>query len=217
MFYTKKHGSICAILCPPRLFSCPPILHDTFISKPTFYIEILIFLTYNLRTSILSAECRAGTANAPIQPTTVSTASTNEGTEAAGTEINSQATEAGTESMEAATASKVETSHTEDDKTIPTEYKSALKKAGTYSETMKMSKAGIYDQLTSEYGEKFSPKAAQYAIDNLAADMNANALAKAKSYQDMNMSPEAIRDQLSSPYGEKFTSEEADYAVSHLN
>lgn len=30
---------------------------------------------------------------------------------------------------------------------------------------MHMSKAGIYDQLTSEYGEGFEADAAQYAID----------------------------------------------------
>jgi hypothetical protein len=30
-----------------------------------------------------------------------------------------------------------------------------------------MSKQRIYDQLTSEYGEKFNAEAAQYAIDNL--------------------------------------------------
>lgn len=83
---------------------------------------------------------------------------------------------------------------------------------------MHMSKAGIYDQLTSEYGEKFSAEAAQYAIDNLNADYNANALAKAKSYQEqMSMSPEAIRDQLTSDAGEKFTPEEANYAIQHLN
>ena len=50
---------------------------------------------------------------------------------------------------------------------IPTEYKSALKQAETYSEMMHMSKAGIYDQLTSEYGGQFTAEAAQYAIDNL--------------------------------------------------
>ncbi len=81
-----------------------------------------------------------------------------------------------------------------------------------------MSKAGIDDQLTSEYGEKFTPEAAQYAVDNLQADYNANALAKAKSYQEqMSMSPEGIRDQLTSEYGEKFTPEEADFAIQHLN
>lgn len=44
-----------------------------------------------------------------------------------------------------------------------------------------MSKAGIYEQLTSEYGEKFSAEAAQYAIDNMEADWNANALKKLKT------------------------------------
>lgn len=82
---------------------------------------------------------------------------------------------------------------------------------------MHMSKQGIYDQLTSEYGEKFSAEAAQYAIDHLKADYNQNALAKAKDYQSqMNMSPEAIRSQLTSSSGEKFTQSEADYAVNHL-
>lgn len=51
---------------------------------------------------------------------------------------------------------------------IPTEYKSALKKAESYSEIMHMSKAGIYDQLISEYGEKFTAEEAQYAIDHLS-------------------------------------------------
>ena len=32
---------------------------------------------------------------------------------------------------------------------------------------MIMSKDSIYDQLTSEYGEKFTAEEAQYAIDNL--------------------------------------------------
>lgn len=101
---------------------------------------------------------------------------------------------------------------------VPTEYRSALKKAESYSEMMHMSKQGIYDQLTSEYGEQFSPEAAQYAVDNLQADYNANALAKAQSYQDdMSMSLEAIRDQLTSEYGEQFTQEEADYAVANLS
>lgn len=100
---------------------------------------------------------------------------------------------------------------------VPTEYRSALTKAKQYSSMMHMSKQGIYDQLTSEYGEKFSAEAAQYAIDHLKVDYNQNALAKAKDYQSqMNMSPEAIRSQLTSSSGEKFTQSEADYAVNHL-
>ena len=100
---------------------------------------------------------------------------------------------------------------------VPTEYKNALKKAESYSETMHMSKQAIYDQLVSEYGEQFPADAAQYAIDNMEADWNANALAKAKSYQEtMNMSKQAIYDQLISEYGEKFTPEEAQYAIDNL-
>lgn len=100
---------------------------------------------------------------------------------------------------------------------VPVEYASALEKADTYVNYMYMSKAGLYDQLTSEYGEQFSEEAAQYALDNVDADWKANALEKAKSYQEtMSMSPEAIRDQLVSEFGEQFTQEEADYAIANL-
>ena len=101
------------------------------------------------------------------------------------------------------------------DSSVPKDYQSALQQAEGYT-VMAMSKAGIYDQLVSEYGGKFTPEAAQYAIDNLEADYNTSALRKAEAYQDeMAMSPEAIRDQLVS-VGEKFTPEEADYAIQNL-
>ena len=101
---------------------------------------------------------------------------------------------------------------------VPTEYKSALNKANTYANTMHMSKKGVYNQLISEHGEKFSIEAAQYAIDNIKTDWNAHALAKAKTYQNtMSMSPSAIHSQLISEHGEKFTDEEASYAIKHLN
>lgn len=121
----------------------------------------------------------------------------------------------GTEDQETASIND-ESAKPESD--VPVEFASALKKAEIYSDTMHMSKEGIYDQLISEYGEKFSAEAAQYAIDNINADWNKNALEKAKIYQnDMAMSPSAIEDQLKSEHGEKFTAEEALYAVGHLN
>ena len=52
-------------------------------------------------------------------------------------------------------APKVEEAPKED-KSVPAEYRSALSKAQTYSDRMHMSKQGVYDQLTSEYGENFS-------------------------------------------------------------
>lgn len=100
---------------------------------------------------------------------------------------------------------------------VPAEYRNALSKAKAYSDRMNMSKAGIYDQLTSEYGEGFTSDAAQYAIDNLDADYNKNALKTAENYVKMNMSKKGIYEQLVSEYGEKFTDEEAQYAVDNLN
>lgn len=100
---------------------------------------------------------------------------------------------------------------------VPAEYTSALNQAEAYSESMYMSKAGIYDQLTSDHGGQFSAEAAQYAVDNLSADYNQNALEQAKEYQEsMSMSPEDIRDQLTSEHGGQFTQSEADYAIQNL-
>ena len=105
----------------------------------------------------------------------------------------------------------------EKEASTPTEYKTALKKAAIYSETASMSKKALYKQLISEYGEKFTAEAAQYAIDNLQADYKQNALKKAQTYQKtMSMSPSAIYDQLISEYGENFTIEEAQYAIDNL-
>lgn len=101
---------------------------------------------------------------------------------------------------------------------IPTEYKSALRTAKSYATNMHMSKASIYDQLISEYGEKFSVESAQYAMDNLSVDWNENALKTAESYAtNMHMSKAAIYDQLVSEYGEKFTAEEAQYAIDNVS
>ena len=98
------------------------------------------------------------------------------------------------------------------------EYASALAKAKNYNSWANMSKKRLYEQLTSQYGEKFTSDAAQYAIDYLNADYKANALAKAKIYQkQFNKSKSAIYDQLVSPYGEEFTEEEANYAIQHLD
>lgn len=96
-----------------------------------------------------------------------------------------------------------------------TEEKNALKKAETYSNSLHMSKQGIYNQLTSSI-EGFTKEAAQYAIDNIEADWNKNALEKAKSYQtSMSMSSKAIYNQLVSSV-EEFTKSEAQYAIDHL-
>ena len=50
---------------------------------------------------------------------------------------------------------------------VPAEYESALSKADTYANMMHLSKAGLFDQLTSEYGEQFTVSESDYAIANL--------------------------------------------------
>lgn len=100
---------------------------------------------------------------------------------------------------------------------IPKEYQSALKKADIYVNSMYMSKASLYNQLVSEFGEGFSEEAAQYAVDNVEANWKENALQKAIIYQDdMAMSPNSIYDQLISEHGEQFTEEEAKHAIDNL-
>lgn len=107
---------------------------------------------------------------------------------------------------------------TKEDTSVPKEYRNALRSAKTYSDMMHMSKQGIYDQLTSEYGDQFDVEAAQYAIDNIKGDYLESALKSAKNYQEtMSMSKDAIYDQLTSEYGEKFTVEEAQYAIDNLD
>lgn len=100
---------------------------------------------------------------------------------------------------------------------VPVEYRNALRSAEMYLSTMPFSKRGLYDQLTSEYGEGFEPDAAQYAVDNVEVDWNEQALKSARTYQDtMAMSKSAIYDQLVSEAGEQYTPEQAQYAVDNL-
>ncbi|KRM31982.1 prophage superinfection immunity protein [Ligilactobacillus acidipiscis DSM 15836] len=101
---------------------------------------------------------------------------------------------------------------------VPAEYRAAQRKGQTYADTMNMSKAGIYDQLTSDAGEGFPQKAAQYAVDHIKVNYNKNALEKAKDYrEEQDMSNDSIHEQLTSEAGEQFTSQEADYAIQHID
>lgn len=54
-----------------------------------------------------------------------------------------------------------------EDKDTQADRVNALKKGILYVESMHMSKAGVYDQLVSEHGEKFTAEEADYAVKNL--------------------------------------------------
>ena len=60
---------------------------------------------------------------------------------------------------------KVEKEKKEPD--VPMEYKQALKTAENYVNCMGFSKRGLFDQLTSEYADKYTLEEAQYAVDKV--------------------------------------------------
>lgn len=102
---------------------------------------------------------------------------------------------------------------------ITADQQNALIAAENYSDSLHLSKADIYDQLTSSYGDKFSPSDAKFAVDKLeGVNWNQNALETAKNYlNNLHLSKNDIYDQLTSQYGGKFTPEQATYAINHLN
>ena len=101
---------------------------------------------------------------------------------------------------------------------VPREHKNALRAAGNYISLMAFSESGLYEQLTSEYGDGYPAEAAQYAIDNIEVDYNEQALKSAENYLDiMPMSDAELLNQLTSEYGDGFTQEQAQYAIDNLD
>jgi hypothetical protein len=93
----------------------------------------------------------------------------------------------------------------------------AVQSAQDYLAMSGMSKQGLYEQLSSSYGEGFTSAQAQYAVDHVVVDWNKEAVQSARSYLDMQpMSKAQLIDQLSSSYGEGFTYEQAVYAVNKV-
>lgn len=101
------------------------------------------------------------------------------------------------------------------------EQKNAYKAALNYLEYSGFSKAGLVDQLSSEYGDKYPVEVAEFAVqyleDNDLVDWQAEAIESAQSYLEFSgFSRTGLIDQLSSEYGDKYTAEEAAAAVQHL-
>lgn len=133
--------------------------------------------------------------------------------------------EAVTEETEAPTTEAVTTEESTTEAKEPTnkdevsrEFKAALNAAQNYVDIMPFSKAGLYDQLTSEAGNSFPAEAAQYAIDNVDVDYKKEAVEAANSYNEtFPMSDQELLNQLTSEAGSKFTQEEAQYALQHMD
>ena len=91
----------------------------------------------------------------------------------------------------------------------------AAEAAVVYLETMPMSKQALFDQLKYD---SYSAEDAQYAIDNINADWNEEALEAAENYYDSGTTDtNEIYNQLISEYGEQFTTDEAQYAIDNLD
>ena len=86
--------------------------------------------------------------------------------------------------------------------------------AESYLDSGHFSKKGLFDQLTSEYGEGFAKKDATFAVNHVKANYNAEAREAAESYLDSgHFSHNSLMDQLTSEYGEQFTKAQAAQAV----
>ena len=93
----------------------------------------------------------------------------------------------------------------------------ALASAENYLEFSGFSKQGLYEQLSSDFGEGFTEAEAQYAVDHVDADWNKEAVESARRYLEHSpMSRDGLIEQLTSSYGEGFTYEQAVYAVNKV-
>lgn len=94
----------------------------------------------------------------------------------------------------------------------------AIRSAQSYLDFTAFSRAGLFDQLTSEYGEGYEGADAEFALayleQNGLVDWNAEAVESAESYLSFtSFSRQGLYDQLTSEYGEQFTPEQAEHAL----
>lgn len=90
----------------------------------------------------------------------------------------------------------------------------AIRSAQSYVDHMPFSRAGLIDQLSSEYGEGFDRADAEFAVDRIDVDWFAEAVESAESYLNtMAFSRQGLIDQLTSEYGEQFTLKQATQAA----
>lgn len=80
------------------------------------------------------------------------------------------------------------------------------------------SRAGLIEQLTSEYGNGFNKADATFAVNYLKPNWNKQAVIAAEGYLDMGtgFSRSGLIEQLTSPAGNQFTQAEAQYAADQV-
>lgn len=92
--------------------------------------------------------------------------------------------------------------------------RNAVRSAQSYLAMSGFSRQGLINQLSSEYGDKFSVADATAAVDSLNVDWNAQAVRSAEAYLKMSgFSCQGLIQQLSSSAGDKYTLEQARYGA----
>lgn len=93
----------------------------------------------------------------------------------------------------------------------------AIRTAQSYVDTLPFSRAGLIDQMTSEYGSQYDRPLALFAVNHVDVDYNAEAVEAAQSYLDtMGYSRQGLIDQMTSPHGSQFTAAQATQAVNKI-
>lgn len=93
----------------------------------------------------------------------------------------------------------------------------ALRSAERYLEVSAFSKAGLIEQLSSEYGDGYPKADAAWAVSRLDVDWREQAVRKGQDYLEMmGFSRTGLIEQLSSEHGDEFTKAEATYAADKL-
>ena len=95
----------------------------------------------------------------------------------------------------------------------------AVDAAGGYlGDGQGFSEQGLIQQLTTTAGEGFTEAQAEYAINNLHPDWDAQAVDSAKGYlgDGEGFSRSGLIQQLTSSYGAGFTEAQAEYAVNKV-
>lgn len=99
----------------------------------------------------------------------------------------------------------------------PVARQQALESARSYLEMGGFSRAGLIEQLSSQYGEGFTLVLATWAVDHSHANWNQQAVESARSYLQMGgFSRDGLIEQLTSTSGEGFTYAQAVYAVNKV-
>lgn len=92
--------------------------------------------------------------------------------------------------------------------------KNAVRSAKSYLDMTGFSRAGLIDQLSSEFGDGYSVADATAAVDSLSVNWNEQAVRSAQQYLSMmGFSCKGLIDQLSADAGDKYTTSQATFGA----